>query len=128
MGKVTVSEHAISAQHSFHHAAAAHHKTAMAAEKADSPAHAFHKGMAATHEECASKLAECMKALGVADLEKSRQLLPSPNVTVDRPTIKPIPRAGGPAPALLPRAVDPEFSKILGTNPEDLDERDISVQ
>jgi hypothetical protein len=126
MSKVTVSEHAISAQHAFHNSAAAVHKTAMAGEKEGSSQHAYHKGMAAAHEECAGKLSECMKALAAADLEKSRQLVPSPITNV---TITPIPRTGSrpvserptvetaPAPPNVPL----EFVKLFSIDDGELD-------
>lgn len=129
MSKTTVSEHAISAQHAFHHSAAALHKTAAAGEKADT---AFHKGMADAHEECAGKLSECMKALAAADLEKSRQLERSPITNV---TVTPIPRTGSrpvnerptvpvAAPAAPPN-VPLEFVKLFSTADEEELERPI---
>jgi hypothetical protein len=117
MSKTTVSEHAIAAHHAFHNTAAALHKTAAAGEKTDA---SFHKGMAAAHEECAGKLAECMKALAAADLEKSRQLPAGiTNVTPERPTVRPIPRTGAPAPGERTAPNVPlEFVKLFSVDDE----------
>jgi hypothetical protein len=124
----TVREHLKKA----HEAMAEHHRIMAkchgeAMGKADDPHHGFHKSAKNEHEAAAQVhddlCNECAKAAD-GDLNK---LVPHQvsAVAPDRPSITPVLRNGM---RPLPAAAQPDLSKLLGLDPEDLHVEEKSLQ
>jgi hypothetical protein len=114
----------------YHRAMAKCHGDAMGKAVAGDPMTNFHKSAIAAHNQAAdthdAMCEECAKAISAAELQKS-ELEPTriSAVTPDAPSVRPVIRTGQ---REFAASVSPDFSKIIGVNPEDQDAPERSLR